>query len=262
MNPNYYWLLLVLFLTSCYTVPETGRRSLSFVPESQVSALSVQAFEQLKKDSTLSTNAADKARVDQVVRRILKTVGPEANLPPLSNWEWAVFEDDDTVNAFAMPGGKIGVYTGMLKLASSDDELAVVLGHEVAHVAARHGNERLSRQLIISGIGAGVTLATASKDKDLQATILKGLGVGTHLGFMLPFSRKDESEADEIGLLYAARAGYDPRVAIAFWQKMAAASQGKAPPEFLSTHPSNQRRIDQLQALMPRAMEAYQQAQR
>jgi predicted Zn-dependent protease len=262
MKYIHFLLLVLLFLTACYTVPETGRKSLLLLPEKTVSGMSLQAFDQLRQEGKVSENTQYRAQVDRVVRRILSCTNDSANLPPIESWEWTVFEDDNMINAFAMPGGKIGVYTGMLKLVKTDDELAVVLGHEIAHVAARHGNERVSRGLLISGIGLGLEQANISKDPKVKEAVLTAFGVGANIGVVLPYSRNNESEADEIGLLYAAQAGYDPRVAITFWQKMGNAYKGKTPPEFLSTHPSSNTRIERLEILMPRAVEVYNQAKK
>lgn len=249
----------LIFFTACHTVPETGRRSFNLMPESTIVALSRSAFESMKSDKKISSNSQYRSRVDRVCRAIvLEATKSAQDLPPLSEWEWVVFDEDDTVNAFAMPGGKIGVFTGILKLAESDDELAVVLGHEVAHVAARHGNERFSYQLLIVGGGVALGVATHDQSSEKQAAILTAYGITTTLGAALPFSRRDESEADHIGLLYSSRAGFDPRASIPFWQKMGA--QGVNPPEFISTHPSHQTRIRRLTELMPEAMVEYRRA--
>lgn len=249
-------LAALLFLSGCYTVPETGRRSLILTPLSQEASLGADAFEQIKGQETISTDPEATARVERVGRRIAEQA--EDDLPDLE-WEFVLF-DNEQINAFALPGGKVGVYTGLLKVADTDDRLAAVIGHEIAHVTARHGAERMSRALALTAVGVGVGFA--ARDSEYQEAIMIAYGLGSTLGVELPYSRRAESEADEVGLLYAARAGYDPREAVTFWQRMRAASEGRvSAPAFLSTHPTDERRIADLQAMMPEAMEEYRQAQ-
>jgi predicted Zn-dependent protease len=175
---------------------------------------------------------------------------------PNAAWEFVVFEDDDQLNAFAMPGGKVGVYTGIFKVAKTDADLAIVVGHEIAHVAAGHGNERVSQQLLAAGGALALQIGTNDMDSDDQALVMAAYAAGATVGVMLPYSRHHEREADEIGLIYAAKAGYDPHAAIGFWERMEA-RQGAAPPEFLSTHPSGSTRIQRLNELMPKAYLIY-----
>ncbi len=247
---------VLLFLSGCYTVPETGRRSFVVMPVSQEVALGADAFQQIKAGEQVSKDAAGTARVVNVGRRIAEQAA--VDMPDLQ-WEFVLFEGDDIINAFALPGGKIGIYTGMLKIADTDDRLAAVMGHEVAHVTSRHGAERMSRAMALGAVGVGV--GVASRDSQYRDAILIAYGLGATLGVDLPYSRNAESEADELGLLYSSRAGYDPREAVVFWQRMSAAAEGRAqPPALLSTHPSDHRRITDLQQLLPRAMEEYEQA--
>lgn len=257
LHAGVHLLPLMLLLAGCHTVPETGRSGLSLVPESQLVSAADQTFQQMKREVPVSRDAALNARVRTIGERIVRASGnPE--LPPAEQWEFVVF-DDDQINAFAMPGGKVGFYTGMLNIMGSDDEIAVVMGHEIAHVAAKHGNERVSRQLLTSFTAVGLGFAVRNQSEELQQAIYLAYGLGTTLGVALPFSRQDEREADEIGLIYSSRAGYDPRASITFWEKMGTLSKG-APPEFLSTHPSYGTRINHLRAIMPRAMEEYRAA--
>jgi len=173
-------------------------------------------------------------------------------------WQWTVIDDDKTVNAWALPGGKSAVYTGMLRMAKSDDELAVVMGHEASHAIARHAGERISGNMVIQGALQGTSMALGDMSPAAQQATMAALGLGSNVGVLLPWSRMQESEADELGLLIAADAGYDPRTAIDLWTRMS--SQSGAPPEFLSTHPSENTRIKRLQKLMPKAMKLYQAA--
>lgn len=240
-------------MTGCYTVPETGRRSL-IIPVVDDVAQGASAFADIKTKEKISQDPVVNERVRRVGQRIAHAVG--ADLPG-AQWEFVVFDAPKTVNAFALPGGKVGVYTGLLALATSEDELATVMGHEIAHVTARHGAERISQGVLAAGLGVALNVSTRGKDE--QNLILAGYGAVAG-GTMLAFSRSHESEADFIGLRYAARAGYDPRAAIAFWKKMAQESQGSRVPFFLSTHPSNDRRIADLEQWMPQVMPVYEAA--
>ena len=245
----------VLWFTGCTTVPQTGRSALHLVPEGELASMSATQFGQLKQETPISRDPTYNAMVRRVGDRIAYVAAPDM---PNAQWEFVVFDDDEQINAFAMPGGKVAVYTGILEIIKSDDELAVVMGHEVAHVAAGHGNERMSHQMLAAGGALALNFGAAAADMDDsdRALLMAAFGAGASFGVILPYSRYHESEADEIGLIYAAKAGYDPRAAISFWERMAAQGGG-APPEFLSTHPSSSTRISKLNALMPKAMEAY-----
>lgn len=249
------FLFTALFLlAACYTVPQTGRSAWHLVPADQLASMSATQFGQLKQDTAISRNPIYNAMLRRVGERIASVAGPDM---PNAQWEFVVFDDDEQINAFAMPGGKVAVYTGMFKVVQSDADLAIVMGHEIAHVAARHGNERMSQQLLAAGGALALSVGTADMGRGERALLLGAYGAGSTIGLILPYSRYHESEADEIGLLYAAKAGYDPRAAISLWQRMAAQHNG-APPEFLSTHPANSTRIRKLNALMPQAMQVYQ----
>lgn len=249
----------ILIVAGCYTVPETGRTTFNFMPESMLSEQSAMAFAEMRADASISTDSRKNARVSRIAKRLLEVAIPTGNLPPIEEWEFVVFEDDSTINAFAMPGGKVGVYTGIMKLAESDDELAAIIGHEIAHVSARHGNERMSQAILVASGGLALGYAVKDEDATTQEAVMLAYGIGMTLGGQLPFSRLHENESDEIGLLYMARAGYDPRYAPRFWMKMKALDTN-ASLEFLSTHPSHDTRIERLNRLMPLALEEYERA--
>jgi metalloendopeptidase OMA1, mitochondrial len=256
-----FLLVLVLgaVISGCYTVPETGRSTVNFLPESMLSEQAAMAFTSLKEQAKVSKSPVKVQRVQRIGNRILQVALPGSKMPPINQWEFQVFEDDAMINAFAMPGGKVAVYTGIMNLAKTDDELAAIIGHEIAHVAARHGNERMSQSLMIAGGGLAVGYAVKDQDPTTQEAVLLAYGIGATLGAQLPYSRLHENEADEIGLLYMARAGYDPRAAITFWEKMRQVGGGE-PPQFLSTHPSHGTRIERLNKMMPRALAEYERA--
>ena len=238
-------------LVACATSP-LGRSQLQLFPESQMAEMGVAAFQDMKQQQPLETSSQTNGYVSCVARAII------AELPEQRTWEVQVFKDD-SANAFALPGGKIGVHTGLLKVADNQDQLAAVIGHEVGHVLAQHSNERMSIQYATQ-TGTQLVAALAGGDSAEKQTLMGLLGVGAQYGVQLPFSRKHEAEADVIGLDLMAEAGFDPRASVDLWRNMAANSGG-SPPEFLSTHPSNQTRIECLQARIPEAMPLYQQAQ-
>lgn len=245
---------LLFWATGCHTVPQTGRSALHLVPSDQLASMAAAQFGQLKQDTPISRDPTYNAMVRRVGERIAYVAAPDM---PNAQWEFVVFDDDSQINAFAMPGGKVAVYTGIFNVAKSDADLAVVMGHEVAHVAAGHGNERVSQQLLATGGALALQVGTSDMDSSDQQMIMAAYGGLTTVGGILPFSRYHESEADEIGLIYAAKAGYDPRAAVGFWERMEAQKSGATPPEFLSTHPSGATRIKKLNALMPKAYEIY-----
>ena len=232
-------------LAACETAPVTGRNQLILVDEAQVQALGLQAYQEMKQKQPLSDNQALNARVQKVGRDI-------ARISPKPDWDWefSLF-DNDSPNAFALPGGKVGVNTGLFKAAKNDDQLAAVIGHEVAHAIARHGAERMSQGQLAQLGGAAVAIGTGSE------TYVGAYAALAQVGFMLPNSRTQESEADHIGLLYMAKAGYDPRAAVDLWKNMQEIG-GNGPLEWMSTHPSPGNRIQRLQELMPEALAIYQ----
>lgn len=237
-------------LTACITSP-TGRSQLAFMPDAQMNQMGLQAFDTLKKEKPLSNNPQYNHVANCIAGAIIQQLG--------GTWEVVVFEDP-TPNAFALPGNKIGVHTGMLTLVDTQDQLAAVIGHEVGHVLAKHSNERASQEMAVNQ-GLNIIQAVAAPQTPLGQTAVGLLGVGAQYGVLMPFSRTHESEADMIGVDLMAKAGFDPRQSILLWQKMEAASKGQQPTEFLSTHPSHETRIQDLEKHMPQAMALYQQAQ-
>lgn len=246
-------LVIFTFLVSCYTAPVTGRSQLILVSSQQASQMGNAAFQEVIKEEGVSNNPQYNNQLTRVSSGIVSVADT-----PKYNWEYRVIKGDSVVNAFALPGGKIGVYTGMFRVANSDAALATVVAHEVAHVAANHGAERASAG-ILANLGAeGLQAALGSSNPAVISAIMNAYGVGVNVGGILPFSRTQEAEADRIGLIYMAQAGYDPREAIAFWESMQSQSGGAyGPPEFLSTHPSYGTRINNLRQWLPEAMNYY-----
>ena len=239
-------------LASCATSP-TGRSQLLLMPKSEMDQMGIAAFTDMKKQGKVDSDP----RSNRYVRCVADAVTSALPAKDQQQWEVVVFKDD-TANAFALPGGKIGVNTGLLKVATNQAQLATVIGHEVGHVLAQHGNARMSLQYATQ---TGTQLLGAMiGDSAEKPAIMAALGVGVQYGVQLPFSRADEAEADVIGLEMMARAGFDPRQSIQLWRNMSAQSGG-APPEFMSTHPSDQSRIKGLSAKMDGALALYQQAQ-
>lgn len=251
-----FLLVSVLFcftLISCYQAPITGRTQFILLSESQEIQMGLIAFQDVLKKEKLSTNTKYNSSVTRVGKRIAIASG-KTNY----QWEYKVIDSDDTINAFALPGGKIAVYTGILTVAETDAGLATVMGHEVAHATARHGGERMSIGILAQLGAVGLNVALRNKDPQVISAVNSAFGVGVTLGGILPFNRKQESEADRIGLVYMARAGYDPRESVNFWNRMAHANKGKpSPPEFLSTHPSYGTRVKNLNKWMPEAIGIY-----
>jgi predicted Zn-dependent protease len=246
---------VLFFSTGCRTVSETGRRQLSLVPAEQELQLGLTAFDEMKKEVPVSRNTKDNSLVSRVGTRIAAHASKDL---PNAQWEFVVF-DSPEANAFCLPGGKVGVYSGILPITENEAGLATVIGHEVAHAAAHHGAERMSEQMLIQGIGS--VGGAAIQNPQVQQLAMLAYGAGTKLGRELPHSRKQESEADRIGLMYMARAGYDPREAVKFWERFAATHAGKAAgPAFLRTHPLDEKRIADLQTWMPDALAEYQRA--
>ena len=226
----------------------------AILPEEYVASQGHSAFRQIKRQERISTNPGHNAMVKRVAGRIAEASDIEL---PKTEWEFVVF-DNDAVNAFALPGGKVGVYTGLIDLVDGDDELAAVIGHEIAHVACRHGNKRMSQGIGIALGGVLLESSMRKKDKSDRQLARLGYGVGSQLLLALPYGRKQETEADERGIMYAALAGYDPRAAVTFWEKMKKTSKIR-PPEFLSTHPATDNRITFLESKMENAMRIYTQ---
>ena len=247
--------LCAVFAISCAVSP-TGREQLMMMPESQMAAMGAESFEEIKKKTPQDTDPAVNAYVRCVADAItsLPAVRKES-----ASWEVVVF-DDKQINAFALPGGKIGVYKGLLSVAKTQGQLAAVLGHEVGHVLAHHGNERVSQQFAVGEALALIDSWMAVKNTGSRHTAMAVLGLGAQVGILLPYSRIHESEADRIGQDLMARAGFDPQESVALWRNMAKVSGGQ-PPEFLSTHPSHGSRIKDLQAGLANTVPVYEQAQ-
>jgi predicted Zn-dependent protease len=240
--------------SGCSTAPVTGRRQLSLVSSDQEMQLGISSFQELKKETPISQDPAANALLQKVGKRI---AGAAAKDLPNAQWEFVVFESKEA-NAFCLPGGKIGVYTGILPITKDEAGLATVLGHEVAHAAAHHGAERMSQQLVADTGAQYVGSRLTNAAPVTQAIASAAFGVGAQVGVLLPFSRTQESEADHIGLIYMARAGYDPKAALDFWGRFAAATGPQSGFAFLSTHPVTQVRIEQLRKEMPEAQAEYQ----
>ncbi|MDR1938569.1 MAG: M48 family metallopeptidase [Tannerellaceae bacterium] len=255
------FIVTLLLLSACGSVPLTGRSQVMLVSDQEVLTSSLTQYSEFMKEATLST---DKAQTDKVVRvgkkiaaateSYLKVNGLEAEIKNFS-WEFNCVKSAD-VNAFCMPGGKIVVYEGILPYASTDEELAAVLGHEVAHAVAKHANERMSQQLLAQYGGAILGQVVSGKSSAVQTVANTVYGLGTEFGIMLPYSRKHEYEADHMGLIFMALAGYDPRASITFWNKMAEGKTASVP-EIMSTHPSDVHRIAELQKYLPDALKYY-----
>ena len=243
---------------ACYKAPVTGRSQFIILSQSEESQMGLAAFQEVLKTEQVSKNAQYNEAVTRVGMRIVGVADT-----PHYNWDFKVLNDDEQINAFALPGGKVGVYTGILPVAMNDAGLATVMAHEIGHVAARHGAERVSTD-VLAQIGAvGLSTALGGSDPWVTAAVMQAYGVGVTVGGILPFSRTQEAEADHIGLIYMAEAGYDPREAIAFWERMDAAVKGKPqPPEFLSTHPGYGTRISNLKKWLPEALPHYEQSKK
>lgn len=252
-----FTILLPSFLLSCATSP-TGRKQMAFMSESKMATIGAQSFEELKKQTPIEKDPKINAYVKCITDPIIKAVGP---VEGVSQWEVVVFKSDQ-VNAFALPGGKIGVYTGIIKVATSAHQLAAVMGHEVGHVLAKHGNERVSQNIAsqLALTGTAYALEKGGQLDKKSQLIVAGLGVGMQFGILLPFSRAHESEADIIGLDLMSRAGFNPEESVQLWKNMGKASGGKSPPQFMSTHPSHETRIRDLSANIPKYMPYYQKA--
>ncbi len=252
-------------LMACTTVPITGRRSLNLVPQSQINSMANEQYSQFLSENKLSDDYSSTLMVRRVGRRIQNAVedyyasrGLSAELSGY-DWEFNLIESDEK-NAWCMPGGKVVVYEGILPVTQDATGLAVVMGHEIAHAIAQHGNERMSTALLAQLGGTALSVALDEQPENTRKWFLAAYGAGTQVGIMLPYSRQQETEADYLGLIFMAKAGYDPRAAIPFWQRMAADSKGGSMPEFLSTHPASETRIQSIKQRMPEVLRYYQPA--
>ena len=246
--------LLLAGTVACTTVPETGRSQLNLISPSMERGMGREAFTNLKASTPLSSDQNATA----ILQRVGNRIAAVANLPK-AQWEFVMF-DNSQANAFCLPGGKVGVYTGILQITQTEAGLATVLAHEVAHAVAHHGAERISRVLVVQGMGLALISSFTKMDAISKNTLMIAYGLGTTLGSELPHSRLQESEADRIGLIYMARAGYDPAEAIKFWERFAEynrAQGGSRTPWFLRTHPLDEQRIEDLKRLLPEAQLQY-----
>ncbi len=253
---------LLMLVHSCATVPVTGRKQLDLVSSSEINTMSATQYQDVIKKGPLSTNVEQTEMIKQVGKRIQSGVEQYMASKGWSdqlagfNWEFNLIQDDKTVNAWCMPGGKVAFYTAILPICKDENGIAVVMGHEVAHAIANHGRERMSQGLIEQlGIGT-LSAAMGQNPSGTQQVFMQAVGMGSNLG-MLKFSRTHESEADHIGLIFMAMAGYDPNNAPIFWKRMVEMNTGQKPPEFMSTHPSDETRIKALEGWLPEAMTYY-----
>jgi len=264
-----FWIIFMcgslLLPASCSQVAITGRKQLNLVPDSIMNSMSLQSYNEFLSENKLSSNVQQTEMVKRVGRRISRAVEQYAAENNLSNrlagyqWEFKLIEDN-SVNAWAMPGGKVVVYTGLMPVAGTEAGLAVVIAHEIAHVIARHGSERMTQGLLIELGGMGLSKALTKYPDKTRDLFMKSFSTGTKYGILLPYSRAHESEADHMGLIFMAMGGYDPHEAVDFWQRMSAAKRTASPPELLSTHPADATRIRKIKELMPETMEYYRNA--
>ena len=259
--------LLMVFLAGCTNVAITGRKQLNLVPDSIINSMALSEYSAFLKspETKLSTDAEKTAMVQRVGARIADAVERYMNENYMNDriagykWEFNLVDSKEK-NAWAMPGGKVVVYTGILEIAENDEGLAVVMGHEIAHAIAKHGAERMSQTLLV--VAGGVALDQAMKDDSSgrRTAFMTAYGIGTTVGIMLPYSRTHENEADRLGLIFMAMAGYNPEAAVGFWERMAADKEGAQVPEFLSTHPAGETRIQNIKNYLYEAMPYYNRA--
>ncbi len=256
---KFIYLFSILFFVACTTVPITGRQQLKLISSSELNAMAFQSYGDFMKENKLSTNKKDAALVNKVGNKIKTAVEAyllsinQSNLTKGFEWEFNLVENEQ-VNAWAMPGGKVVFYSGIIPVCQNEVGIAVVMSHEIAHAVAGHGNERMSQGMLTQLGGLALSAALKEKPEKTQNLFLTAFGLGAQVGVLLPFSRTHEKEADRLGIIFMAMAGYDPQAAPEFWKRMSKNSQGKEPPEFLSTHPSNSTRIADLEAAIPEAL--------
>ncbi len=252
----------LVILSSCSRVPITGRQQLDLISDSELLAMSYQQYDEFLTTNKISNDKKQTALIKKVGNKIQKAVEEFFRQNNLSedlkdyDWEFNLVESED-VNAWAMPGGKVVFYTGILPICQDENGIAVVMGHEVAHAVAQHGSERMSQGLMTQLGGAALGVALKDEPDETKALWFTAYGLGTQVGVLLPYSRLHESEADHLGLVFMAMAGYNPNESVEFWQRMAENKKGGGPPEFLSTHPSDESRIENLNKLIPEAMKYY-----
>ncbi|MBE0596361.1 MAG: M48 family metallopeptidase [Desulfuromonadales bacterium] len=259
--PLFGLLLFTLFIGACTTVPVTGRQQLDLVPDSSLVQASQQQYQQFLQENPVVRGTPESELVQRIGQQIRRGVeqyfAGEGNPGAVADYQWEFnLVDSPEVNAFAMPGGKVVVYQGLLKIADTPAQLAAVVGHEVAHVVARHGNERVSQGLLAQMGGTALSAAMQNQPQATQQLLMTAFGAGAQVGVLLPFSRLQEAEADHLGLIFMALAGHDPNAAVEVWQKMATQG-GAGAPEFLSTHPADTTRIENIRKNIPEAMRYY-----
>lgn len=252
------YLLLSVFLISCSKVPITGRKQVNMLPESSLMSMSLTNYQSFLNENSVVSGSDNRAAMvkkvgDRIARATEAYLKQKGNSKRIEGYKWEFnLVNDNTANAWCMPGGKVVVYTGILQHTQDEDGLAVVMGHEIAHAIARHGNERMSQGLMVELGGIGLAVATSDQPEQTRNLFMSAYGVGATVGAILPFSRLHESEADEMGLAFMAMAGYNPEKAVDFWTRMSK-SGGASVPEFLSTHPSHDTRIQKIKAYLPEA---------
>jgi predicted Zn-dependent protease len=264
MKKVFSFLIIALLLTGCVLNMVTGRKQLSLVKESDLRLMAVSQYNTFLKDNKVLSpgSSSDAAMVDRVGAKIANAITKYYNTKEKKSvlegysWEFNTIDDKKVINAWCMPGGKVVVYTGLLPVTQNETGLAIVMGHEIAHSVAKHGNERMSQALVQQMGGMALEVALSQKPQETQDLFMSTYGIGSQLGAMLPWSRQQETEADQYGLIFSAMAGYDPREAIPFWQRMSEAGGG-SPPEFLSTHPSDETRLRKLKQFIPEALKYY-----
>jgi predicted Zn-dependent protease len=251
-----------ILIVSCYKVPISGRRQINMIPESEMMAMSLTNYTDfLTQNPPVPESDPDAQLVKKVGNKIAQAVEAFMKSKGLSNriegyqWEFNLV-NENTVNAWCMPGGKVVVYSGLLPVTQTEAALACVMGHEIAHAVARHGNERMSEGLLVQAGGIALSVALSEKSQFTRDLFAQSYGAGSQLG-LLKYSRVHESEADKLGIVFMAMAGYNPQEAVAFWERMAKATAGNKPPELLSTHPSDETRIANIKAFLPEAMKYY-----
>ena len=262
-NKLFISILFILILSSCFTVPITGRHQLRLIPNDTLLSTSFENYEKFLQENTLSNDSQETHLVQTVGLRIQHAVEKymvDQGMSELLNgykWEFNLI-DKDEMNAFCMPGGKVIVYSKILETTRNEGGLAVVMGHEIAHAVAQHGNERMSQIPLTQMGGKALSTALANRPEETQRLWMDAFGMGANIGVLLPFSRVHESEADRLGLIFMAIAGYNPYDAVRFWTRMAQINQNDAPEEFLSTHPSDERRVKEIEKLIPSVMDYYE----
>ena len=259
---KFFPVLIFFLLIACQTVPITGRQQLNLVSSDTVLGMSDSEYRDFLSKHKIITNTPEAQMVQKVGQKIQHSVESffaQKNLSErLKGYQWEFnLVEDKSVNAWCMPGGKVVVYTGILPVAKDDVGLAVVVGHEIAHAVAQHGDERMSQGLLAQMGGVALATALSSKPKETNQLFMAAYGIGTQVGVLMPYSRLQESEADRLGLIFMAMSGYNPRAAVDFWKRMAAKKEGASLPEFLSTHPADETRIRNLEKLIPEAMQYY-----